>query len=225
MLVRQWFGWEGWPVERRGVCRCPLANVCNRVSGPFREVRKPQHNILYVQGTPASQVYLLHRGTVSLHRMSGENMGLGRTRELRHAGAFLGIESWVDETYQDSARAETDLLLCVVARERVTEWLGDRQTPSALVLEAMLRSSGEQELSRSSPDGTAAQRVATWLLDQHDQEKRTDVPRKVVAELLGMRAETLSRVLHALSDEGLIEVSRRTLYIVDARALRKKLQG
>ena len=68
------------------------------------------------------------------------------------------------------------------------------------------------------------QRVATWILDQHQREQTTEVPRKVIAELLGMRPETLSRALHSLCDEGLIEVSRRSLYAVDPGGLRQKLR-
>ena len=211
-------------MERRSACRCPLAKVCSRGGGPFREVRRHQHNILFVQGESASHVYFLQRGTVSLHRMGKENQALGRTRALRHAGSFLGLETLIDEDYQDSARAETDLRMCMATRERIQDWMGDPNSVSNLVLRTLLKTEDDELLTRASPDGTALQRVATWILDQHQIEKTTEVPRKVIAELLGMRPETLSRALHSLCDEGLIEVSRRRLYAVDPGGLRKKLR-
>lgn len=211
-------------MERRSLCRCPLADVCSRGSGPFREIRRRQHNILYVQGTAASQVFFVQRGSVSLHRMSTENRSLGRTRALRHVGTFLGMEALIDQNYQDSARAETDLVLCVASRERVESWIGEPTSVSYLLLKTLLQTEGDDLLPRSSPDGTAVQRVATWILDQYQLEQTTDVPRKVIAELLGMRQETLSRALHALRDEGLIEVSRRSLYVIDPGGLRQKLR-
>lgn len=204
-------------------CQCPLATVCTRGKGPFREVRRQQHSILFVQGEPASQVYLVRRGTVSLHRMSTENRALGRTRALRHQDSFLGIEALIDDEYQDSARAETPLVLCVASRERVAEWVADESEASLLVLKTVLQTEEDELMPQASTDGTAVQRVAAWILDRQQIEQTTDVPRSVIADLLGMRPETLSRALHSLAEEGLIEVSRRSFFIIDPGGLRRKL--
>jgi CRP-like cAMP-binding protein len=155
--------------------------------------------------------------------MSSENRALGRTRALRHEDSFLGIEALIDDEYQDSARAETPLLLCVASRERAMEWVAEQSEASLIVLKTVLRTEDDELIPQSSPDGTAVQRVASWILDRHQVEQTTDVPRSVIADLLGMRPETLSRALHTLDEEGLIEVSRRSFLIVDPEGLRRKL--
>lgn len=204
-------------------CRCPLAMVCSRSRGPFREIRRKQHHILYLQGEAAERVYFLQRGSVSLHRMGAEHHALGRTRALRQQGAFVGIEALVDNEYQDSARAETELLLCAAGREQFSEWMGPRDTPGYRVLESVLRTEDDERPRQAAPDGTAVQRVASWLLDRRRLEHTTRIPRTVHADLLGIRPETLSRALHSLADAGLIEVSRSSLCIVDPEGLRKLL--
>ncbi|KAB2910413.1 MAG: winged helix-turn-helix domain-containing protein, partial [Kofleriaceae bacterium] len=50
------------------------------------------------------------------------------------------------------------------------------------------------------------------------------VPRRVVASLIGMVPETLSRALAHLHDEKLIEVNRRSIAIID-RARLEALAG
>ena len=210
-------------MEILGPCQCPLAAVCSRGSGPLREIQRKQHNILYVQGEPASQVYFVRKGTVSLHRMSSENRALGRTRALRHHGTFLGIEALIDDDYQDSARAETPLQLCVASRERARDWISGRAAASLVVLKAVLRTADDELIPQAAPDGTAVQRVASWILDRHQIQQTVNLPRQVIADLLGMRPETLSRALHLLDEEGLIEASRRYILLVDQEGLRRKL--
>jgi DNA-binding transcriptional regulator YhcF (GntR family) len=46
-----------------------------------------------------------------------------------------------------------------------------------------------------------------------------ELPRRVVADLLGMRAETLSRALAELVQRGATATTRTTLRIVDSSAL------
>jgi CRP-like cAMP-binding protein len=205
------------------LCNCPIASVCSRSRGPFREVQRPQHNILYVEGEAAKHIYMIRKGSVSLHRASTENRALGRTCALRHDGALVGVEALVSDVYQSSARAETPLLLCMATTTRITEWLSERSAASRVLLEAVLKSREEEFLPQSSPDGTAVQRVAQWLLNRSDVPSERNLPRNVMADMLGMRPETLSRALHALADLGFIEVGRRHVLIVDPDGLRNTL--
>lgn len=133
-----------------------------------------------------------------MHRSISGNSSLGPTRALRRRGAFLGMEAISETIYRDSVHAETPLVLCVASCDRI---------------------------SNMAPAGTATQRVASWLLDRHRMQETTQVPQSVLSELLGMRPETLSRALRRLDNEGLIEVSRSSLYIIDPSGLRQKLPG
>ena len=50
-------------------------------------------------------------------------------------------------------------------------------------------------------------------------------PKAVIASMLNMSAETFSRELHRLKDEGLIEIDRRTIYLRNKPALLDMAQG
>jgi CRP-like cAMP-binding protein len=66
--------------------------------------------------------------------------------------------------------------------------------------------------------------VASWLLEQGD-DRSAPLPRNVVAALLGMLPETLSRALASLASRGLIAVSRKHVEVLDAAALEQVAAG
>ncbi|HUH00438.1 MAG TPA: helix-turn-helix domain-containing protein, partial [Kofleriaceae bacterium] len=66
---------------------------------------------------------------------------------------------------------------------------------------------------------TATQRVAAWLRDEGPTEMTLFLPRRIAADLLGMRPETLSRALGTLARRGAIRVSRQELWILDRTKL------
>ena len=64
-------------------------------------------------------------------------------------------------------------------------------------------------LDHSDPDDTGRQRVE-W-----------EAPKQVIASRIGVKPETLSRLLHKLTDQGYIELQGQVLYIRDAEGLRQ----
>ena len=71
----------------------------------------------------------------------------------------------------------------------------------------------------------ALQRTVNFLLREADAgpfpnvEIRLPAPKAVVASTLNISAETFSRELHRLKDQGLIEINRRTIYLRDRKGL------
>jgi len=201
-------------------CICQLSAVCSTGRGPFREIRKEQYSILFVEGEPAEQVYLVRTGSVSLHRASTENRALGRTHAVCHSGTLLGIEALVAPVYQSSARAETALTLCKISKNKLEEWIASDTMASRTLLERVLHNREQDFFPRTSIDGTAAQRVAHWILERSADDAERNLPRALVADMLGMCPETLSRALRELSERGYVEVSRRQLLVIDPEGLR-----
>jgi len=78
---------------------------------------------------------------------------------------------------------------------------------------------------------TAQQRTVNYLLRQAvagpaaQLEVLLPAPKAVVASSLNISAETFSRELHRLQDEGLVEINRRTIYLRDRDALRALAEG
>ncbi len=78
---------------------------------------------------------------------------------------------------------------------------------------------------------TAMQRTVSYLLREAEKTVPPHVgltlpaPKAVVASMLNMSAETFSRELHRLQDQGLIEIDRRTIYLRDKPALQNLTEG
>ena len=72
----------------------------------------------------------------------------------------------------------------------------------------------------------ALQRTVNYLLREADAappphvEIQLPAPKAVVASTLNISAETFSRELHRLKDQGLIEINRRTIYLRDRDGLK-----
>lgn len=77
----------------------------------------------------------------------------------------------------------------------------------------------------------ALQRTVSYLLREAKKTSPPYValtlpaPKAVIASMLNMSAETFSRELHRLKDEGLIEIDRRTIYLRNKPALLDMAQG
>lgn len=193
--------------------RCPM------VSRP-----RPAGTWLLVAGEPAERIMYLQRGAVTLSREGGDPRHTGVIWAVRRAGSLLGIEALVRDTYLDSARAITDVVVCTAARGEIDGWLRTRDGSARALLDCVLLAQCADAPRRASSDGSAQQRVAAWLLEQSGAEV-ADVPRNVTATLLGMLPETFSRALAALAARGLIHVTRRSVSITDAEGLEQAASG
>lgn len=74
-----------------------------------------------------------------------------------------------------------------------------------------------------------AGRVAAWLLHRSKMEKsatlRLGVTQEILARLMGISRESLSRELSALSSAGIIDHKRRCITLLDHDALLQRAQG
>lgn len=191
---------------------------------PMVERQRSAGACLYLAGEGAERIMFVKRGAVTLSRDVEHGRTESVTWAVRRPGSVLGAEALVRDTYLDSARAVTDVTVCVAPREDVRGWLHAREGAGRALLECVLLTQCADAPRRAASEGSAQQRVASWLLEQAP-EQPSPLPRQVVAALLGMLPETLSRALTALAGRGLVEVSRKAVRVIDARALEEVAAG
>ncbi len=205
----------------RACTRCPVgiaAGVAERERCPFVPRKRASGSVLHVAGDPVDRVWFVKSGAVLVTRSIDEERVEGTPWAVRRAGSFLGLEGLVRPDHLDSARALTEVTLCSASLDTVGRWLDGRRAASRLLLEAVLRSAARERPFRGNIDGTAPQRTAAWLLENAPRASG-QVTRRVLAGLLGMRPETLSRALRALASRGAIRHSRRMVEVVDRARL------
>lgn len=182
---------------------------------PFIDRRHAIGQLLYLEGEAARHIWYVKSGTVVLVRRSRDSQGEGRVRAVRFPGSLIGLEALISDRYVDSARTASDAVLCGITREGADAWVGAPGSPARTALELTLRSACADPARPAATDGSAVERVAAWLCDEGPRGVTLELPRHVIADLLGMRPETLSRALTRLCDQGAIAASRTTLRIRD----------
>jgi len=182
---------------------------------PLVDRKRKRDETLALEGQPIQTVWFIKRGTVVLSRTSPD--GVDRPRLVRGPGSFIGLEVLVRPTYADSVRTTEPTTVCAISRDGLDAWLGPKGTPARMALEQTLLATADDRPRAAGADGTAVERVARWILD--DAAASCRVPRQVVASLLGMVPETLSRSLAHLHEQGLIELTRRSITVTDRTRL------
>lgn len=208
----------------RSCAKCPIGAAAGVGAGgrcPMVDRTRRAGTSLYVEGEVAEKIWFVKRGLVSLSRAVDAKGWSGAVWTVRRPGAVLGLEALVRPTYVDSARAVSDVTLCAAPVDTMREWLASRAEAAMAVLGCVVGATCHDTPRRAAADGTAVERVSAWLLDPEAQAQAVGVPRTVVAGLLGMEPETLSRTLTLLAGKGLITVTRRAVAIVDRPKLER----
>ncbi len=208
---------------------CPVGIASGTTAGTacrFSDEQFLRDQHIYAEGEPGHHAWYIKSGTVILRRKThNTGDGDGRVTAIRFEGSLLGLELLVGDTYTDTAVAGPDTVLCRIERDDLDDWLGPAHLPARTALELVLRTEESQLTRTRQLEGTAAQRLASWLSGEARRRTSVVLRRRELAELLGMRAETLSRVLTRFHELGLIEVTRSHLRLLRRDALTRVADG
>lgn len=196
-------------VLRSGVDNCP-----------FRDTRRAAGSVLLQQGvTPEATLYL-RRGQVVLSSTAAS--GAEVSCAVRGPDTMLGLELLLNQPMPYQVWALTDVAYCSLDRAAAEVWIGSRNTPAGAALVYSLEEAARRVGERQALQGSAVRRVARFLL-QHaeadDGGETLETPHRVLAGMLGMRPETLSRALADLRTAGAL-ARGRTVRIADVGRLR-----
>ncbi|TDO15277.1 MULTISPECIES: Crp/Fnr family transcriptional regulator [Halomonas] len=183
---------------------------------------------LFCQDAPAEWLYIVVSGAVRLVRSAGD----GRLATIRcvERGGTLGELSMVSSAgvylYSAEALRRTHVLTIPATRCRA---IIDHQPAcraefmSQLVLELTERLEDMALLTQAN----AMARLASYLMRQlptgfirGPRVVRLTIPKRWLAAQLAMTPETLSRLLARLREEGIINIDRQRVVILDEQKLR-----
>ncbi len=199
--------------------------VCSVRGLILRETRAPGEFVFH-QGSPSRHLYVLKAGCVKLAAAlpDGREQVLGIGVE----GNLLGFEGFSQEVYPYSAQALTPVHVCGVRRADMTRILTGNPKVTLDVVRVL-----NAELERSKALimdlglRTAPERVASFLLSlvppgrSWERELSLPLKRREIAEMLGLREETVSRVMAGLRRERVIRTRQGCLQILSLDRLRE----
>ena len=186
-----------------------------------RLLTAPRGEVVVRRGLPLPGVLLLSAGTVKLSLRSAE--GDERVLRIVTAGeafgeptAMLGKPCLYDVVALNDVRlvsVPTSAIMSLVTR--------DRRFARFVVLALSARSYTVLSEFSAATTQRGAQRLAGYLesLQRKDGTVQLPVSKTVVAALLGMKKETLSRLFRQFTADGLIGMTRREISILDPQRL------
>lgn len=209
-------------VEAREITNCtgcPLGQAAHVAEGgacPFSPHVYGARQVIHREGAPADAVGFVKSGAVAVVRSTPG--GHEVISSVRRPGDLVGGDALVRDHYAEGARAVGSAVVCRAPRHVVDRWLG-APSPARTMLEVMVKTLADERPRGATPDGSAVRRAASWIASHERATVQTEMPRRILAELLGMTPETLSRALSALRRRGVIDVTPSEIRVRDAEAL------
>lgn len=193
----------------------------------FRSLAKGQ--TLFLQGDPVDALYLVARGLIKVYRFDPKG---GRQVVLHLEGphqAVAAVAVFLEQPYYPaSAEALEDTLVLSIPREAFDRLVDTRASLArALIRFLAKRQSQLVHLLDRLVFAEVGSRLAEYLLQRAEAEgpgfRLPTNPE--LAALLGTVPEAVSRKLGQFFREGLIEVKKRQVWVLDASALREIAEG
>jgi len=203
------------------------AGEVDRIAASTSQVRVPAGSILFRKGDSCAGFYVVVYGQVKL--AFGASDGSEKVVEILGPGQSFGeAVMFLDKPYAVFAETLTDSLLVHVGRAVILQELERSPDFARRMLGGLAhrlhRIVGDLE-GYSLKSGT--QRVIGYLLrdvagGQTGCTAEVTLPatKSVIASRLSITREHFSRILHELSDAGLIKVSGRNIRFLDIECLR-----
>ena len=183
--------------------------------------------LLFSQSEAVHSFYWVREGIMRLYRVSPQGDEkvielIGANRLFAEAVLFMGGH------YPVNAMAQTGVHLVAIDGNAFKAWLaGDAQRCFRLMAGMSMR----LHKMVNEIDGLTlmkgADRLMQYLLDHSDPDEQGrmrvewEAPKQVIASRIGVKPETLSRLLHKLTGQGCIAVEEKALYIRDPERMRE----
>lgn len=180
---------------------------------------------VFFEGTPADGFYMVASGRVKIFKMSVD----GKEQILHIFGSgepFGEVPVFHGSPYPANATTLTAAELVFFPRTEFIHLV--TANPSLAlnmlaVLSLRLRQFATQieNLALKEVPGRLASYLLYLMEEQHRYDQVVlDIPKGQLASLLGTSSETLSRIFNKMTEEGLIKVEGKTIYICNEQGLR-----
>lgn len=203
------------PVNDCNVCSLGIASQGRcRLTPTARE----SGSTICAQGERPRLVYFVKEGFVSLSSVSPRGSEL--LLSLRGPNSLVCTEAMSEDSSPFEVRALSRVKICGIGGDTLSQWIGPDKSAARAVLDLLLSESRQQRDEVNWRQGDCLSRVARFAL-AHARflaDRPNAVRKQVVARLLGMRPETLSRCLTKLEADGMLDATRG-VRVIDARRL------
>ncbi|HVW69948.1 MAG TPA: helix-turn-helix domain-containing protein [Steroidobacteraceae bacterium] len=229
---------RGAPDTELSCSRCALNRICLPAQLTPPEVRLLEGAVvrgrglaagarLVHAGSPMRALYVVRSGSAKACAITGN--GDERVRGFFLPGEVVGLDAFADGRHLCQVVALEPLRYCMIPIRRLEKLMDALPSLRCEILRLLSRAIEEaQRLRLRAGFSGARERFADFLLDfSHRLERRglsatqfrLSMSRGDIAQHLGLTIETVSRILHAFTREGWLEVHQRHIKLLNLQAL------
>ncbi len=222
---------------------CHLRGIClpggmtepdvNRLDGMmFARRRVLAGQTLYREGDRFQFIYAVRAGTLKSSLMLAD--GREQVSGFHIAGELVGLDGVAQGRHASAATALEDTEICAIPYAHLTDMAsgatGVHHVISRLMSREILREGSLMMLLGSM---NADERLAAFLLNlsqrfgargYSEREFHLRMSRAEIGSYLGMKLETVSRTFTLLQQDGLLEVDKRHIRILDLDRLQQRFE-
>ena len=195
----------------------------------FSRTKVKAGQALYHEGQSFRNIYAVRMGTFksSLTLADGREQVSG----FQMAGELMGLDGIANGAYASNSTALEDTEVCTIPYEQISGLAAAsasmQQAVSRLMSREIVR---EHSLMMLLGSMNAEERLAAFLLNLSQRLKlrgysasefHLRMSRAEIGSYLGMKLETVSRTFSAFQQQGILEVDKRHIRILDAEALKR----
>ncbi len=190
------------------------------------ELRPQRGEIVFQKGDPSNGFYVVAHGQIKLAFPSAH--GAEKVVEIIGPGQSFGeAVMFMEKPYPVFAQALADSLLLHISKQALFDAIErDSAFARKMLAGLSIRLHGLIQDVEAYTSLSGAQRLIGYLLQQESGghgalEVELPASKQVIASRLNLTPETFSRILHHLTEAGLIRVDGRHIVIPDVEALRR----
>jgi len=195
----------------------------------FSRTKVKAGQALYHEGQTFRNIYAVRMGTFksSLTMADGREQVSG----FQMAGELMGLDGIANGAYASNSTALEDTEVCTIPYDQISSLAAAsasmQQAVSRLMSREIVR---EHSLMMLLGSMNAEERLAAFLLNLSQRLKlrgysasefHLRMSRAEIGSYLGMKLETVSRTFSAFQQQGILEVDKRHIRILDAEALKR----
>lgn len=195
---------------------CPLGRAAHPASCPWHPLPRPTGHLVLLEGEVPEAAWFVRDGLLLLSatREDGEETFCA----LRGRGSLVGLEAVRGQRSEYAVWTATPSVLCRIGIEQLRTWMADSLAATDAMLERAIAELAQTRAEQVMQSSSALTRVADFLLAHGDEG---EIELRLLARVLHMRPETLSRALAQLRRRGAISAGRqpRVPRVIDPRRL------
>lgn len=183
----------------------------------------PSGTLLFTPDDPYERLFVLKKGRIDVYRLTptGKRLVVRRLDPI----TIFGEMGMMGQTLQGCfAEAAEPSLLCVATREHLEEVLKQHPDVAVRMLQAVGSRLGElEERLEQALFSPVKVRLANFLLTNMDTATGviSDYTHEDIGDTIGALRQTVTEALNLMRDQGLVEIERKQIRVIN----RQKLAG